>query len=100
MKVNFNLQLCDLNGQPYRKNDVEKTAMTLKDATQEALFSILEADRNDSGAAKYARFQIAQKVHGGGEVDLTPEEIAVIKARIGDAFGAAVVGPAFKILNG
>jgi hypothetical protein len=64
------------------------------------MMAILEQDSDENGESKFQRFMIAQKVHTGSEVELTPEEVASIKKRIGLAFGAAVVGPAFTILNG
>ncbi len=100
MKINVASYIVDLNGNPRMKNEGTKEPLTVKDVALEALMSVLDADRGETGEMKFKRFEIAQKVNAGSEVELQPEEIAIIKQRIGVAFGAAVVGPAYKILNG
>jgi hypothetical protein len=74
---------------------------TLKDAAIEALLATFgEADARTTGTEKFKRYNLAQKVHAGGEVDLTPEEVSLIKERVGTGYNAAVVGAAYLLLNG
>lgn len=96
MKVNFDLALTDFDG-----NDLTEKNETfrLKRAAIEALMVMFPEER-DEGEHKYKRFDLASRVHKGGEQEVTPEEAALIKQRIGKLYGPAVVGPAYKLLNG
>lgn len=97
MKINFDSQLVHLDGVALKTNDVP---LTLKGASIEALMTLVESDRKASGEVKFKRYELAVKVKGGGEVEVTPEEIVMLKERIGEVYGPAVVGPAYKLLNG
>lgn len=97
MKINFDTTLIHLDGTKLKVKDAD---MSLKFAATEALMQIAESDRTASGEAKYKRYELAVKVNAGGEVEITPEEAALLKQRIGEIFGPAVVGPAYKLLNG
>lgn len=97
MKINFDSVLKHISGENLKTNGED---LTLKGASIEALIAIAESDRNATGEDKFKRYEIAMKVNAGGEVELTPEEVAVIKKRVGEVFGVAVVGPAYKLLNG
>lgn len=97
MIVNFDSNLPDLNGKPLPKND--KEALPLKDVCIEALMAMVMEERVN-GETKFKRYELALKINKGGEIDVTPEEATMLKERIGTMFGPAVVGPAFKILNG
>lgn len=97
MKINFDAVLHHIDGKPLKTQESE---MTLKTASVESLMAIIREDEQATGAVKLARYELAVKVNAGGEVDLTPEEAAILKDRIGKVFGVAVVGPAYKLLNG
>lgn len=97
MKINFNTVLTHIDGEPLKNKGKE---LTLKAASVEALMMILESDRSATGEAKFKCYELAAKVHGGDEVEITPEDATLLKKRIGEAYGAAVVGPAYKLLNG
>jgi hypothetical protein len=43
---------------------------------------------------------LAEKLYKAAEVDVEPEDIVLIKAKIGAVYGPAVVLPAYKLLNG
>ena len=49
---------------------------------------------------KYDCYKLAQRVADGGEQDLKPEEVVLLKKRISDSFGPIIVGRAYDILNG
>lgn len=102
MKINFDTVLKGLDGAALKfATSVEETRdMTLKDASISGLTSHVAGDEHTSGEDKFKRYQLAQKVYAGGEVELTPEESSLIKQRIGKCYGPVVVGPAFVALNG
>ena len=57
-------------------------------------------DEKIGGDVKFKRHQIAARIYGKQYAELTIEEIALIKELIGKAYGPAVVGPAFNLLEG
>jgi hypothetical protein len=97
MKINFDAFLIHLDGKPLTDKNGD---VNLKTVAVESLMVVIESDRTTKGEVKFMRYKLAEKVNSGGEVELTPEEAAMLKQRIGDVFGTAVVGPAFKLLNG
>lgn len=96
MKINVDTVLKQLNGLPLKEGDND---FTLKSAAIEALM-LMSPDDQAGGEEKFSRYNLAIKVNAGGEVELTPEEAAMIKQRIGKIFGPSVLGPAWTLLNG
>lgn len=95
MKIDMSQTLLDLGGLPLRNND---EILTLGSVSIEALVLVQRDDRVNGGE-KFKRYQIAQKIHGKDLIDLTLDEIVLIKDLIGKAYGPAVVGPAFNLLE-
>ena len=80
-------------------NKTGRPQITLKRVAVNALQAIFEDERNLDGSEKLKRWQLAMKIHLGGDVDLTTEEIALVKKLIGKLYGASVVGPAWTALE-
>jgi hypothetical protein len=93
--VDFSTVLIGADGKPMPNGDKK---LTLGDVAGAALMSTLEEDKNSTGAEKYKLFKLAQKVVGN-KGPFTVEDMALIKARIGKAYGPGVVGPAFELLD-
>lgn len=98
MKINFDSTLKHIDGKDLTIK--EGVGLTLKAACIESLMQITDSDRNASGEVKFKRYELAVKVSAGGEVEITPEEATMLKERVGEVYGPAVVGPAYKLLNG
>lgn len=99
MKINFSAVLCLLNGDAIQYQDRgDVRPMELRDASIEALMST--SNSLPDGETKFRAYQLASRLQVGGEVDLTPEEAVTIREKIGVAYGANVVGPAYLLLNG
>lgn len=96
MKINFDTTLKHIDGQDL--TDEKKKPIALKAVCIEALMQIVP-NEHTSGTVKFERYQLAKKVNGG-EVEITPEEVTMLKERIGVVYGVAVVGPAYTLLNG
>jgi hypothetical protein len=98
MKLNMESKLLSIKGLPLLMKDEkgETFELTLGSAALEAMLS----DRGGDGASKYNQYKLAQKLAAGGEIDLLPEEVSEIKARIGMVFNPAVIGASYDILNG
>lgn len=98
MKVDFSTVLTDFKGHPLA--DGKGPSLTLGVAAENALVGMTPQAQQESGEQKYRNWKLAQLASVGGVVDLTPEDAAVIKAKIGEFYSAAVVGPAYELLNG
>jgi len=101
MKVQFGAVLKSITGEPLFEmaEDGKKEDVTLKRAVINALMAILPDEKNIGGEEKLKRYLLAQKIQGGN-LEVTPEEVTMIKQLVGKVYGTAVVGPAFKLLNG
>lgn len=97
MKIDFTTVLTDLEGKPILKGEVP---ITLKEAALEALLATFPNDQDgaNTGKGKFERFQLALKCEGTAE--LSVEEVATIKKRIGEAWGSLIVGRAWGLLEG
>jgi hypothetical protein len=99
MLVNVNQVLKTLDGQTMKDNDGKGNAIdaTVKMAIVNAVLSPVE---RESGIDKVKKFNLAQKIYGSDEIDLTAEEISLIKERVGDTFAPIIVGQVWNILEG
>lgn len=94
MIKNFDVQILDLNDEPEVENDKPLMASLI---VRNALFATLQEDTD--GVEKNTRYELWQRIKGGGDVDITPEEIVMLKIRIGKVFNVNAVGQLYKILN-
>lgn len=98
MKIDFNSTLKHIDGKDLTVTDA-KIGLTLKAVCIEALMQIVPHE-SPSGEVKFKRYELALKVNEGGATDITPEEATMLKECIARVYGVAVVGPAWKLLNG
>lgn len=99
MKLNVNEVIKDMDGKaietPKAIKDgkvVEVEKLTVKKILMEALLQTAEQDRNMDGVVKFERYLLAQKINSGGIVELTVEQAATIKKRVGEICTPLVVG--------
>jgi hypothetical protein len=93
MKRNFDAPILNLDGVPFA--DVK----TLKDAALLTFQQGVEGDDKLSGQQRVDLFLIAHKIAKGGIVDLTAEEVATLKVRIGKLPSIVLVGRAWPLLD-
>ena len=103
MQIDFSQVLNGFDGTPLRQIKVEgqpPEAITLRDAAVEALNRPEPREQIDE-VEKLKRFTLSLKVYGsrGDGADLTVEDIALIKQRIGKIFPPIVVGRSFELLD-
>ncbi|KKN29313.1 hypothetical protein LCGC14_0845230 [marine sediment metagenome] len=96
MKIDISKLLKGLDGKPLVNQEEE---LTLGNVMGTALLMVY-TDEQIGGDVKYKRHQIAQRLYGQKTIELSIEEIALIKDLIGKAYGPTVVGPAFDMLEG
>jgi hypothetical protein len=98
MKIKTDQSLKTLEGKEIKDG---KNAITLKNIMVEACLTNLKGDDGQSGEEKLKLYQLATKVQEAKkEIDLTIEEIALIKERIGRGYNILTVGQAWQMLEG
>ncbi len=102
MKIDFNTELKDLRGKPIPLTiDNVSVNATLLEACVESLMCLFDNERTEEGKSKYERWKLAEKLMKSvsGVVDLSVEEIAKLKKRVGKRYSPLIVGPAYSILD-
>jgi len=99
MLVKVDVPLTTFDGQTMKDNDGEGKAIdaTLKMAIVNGLLSPVQ---NEKGVEKVKKYELARKVYSSDEVDLTAEEITLIKERVGETFAPVIVGQCWEALEG
>lgn len=96
MKLNLNQPIIGLDG-VIKEGDKD---LTLKTVVVRALATPLDSDKSIGAEKVAARWALAIKLNMGGEVEVTPEQCAELKARVAEVFVLNVSGPAMVMLNG
>jgi len=103
MKRNFDTTFKQLNGDDLKDGGAATAGvdavLSLKVVSVNSLLAPFEVDKNLSGEEKLRRYLLATKIHAGGEVDLTAEDISLLKLLIGRGYSALIVGQAFLMLE-
>ena len=101
LAIDFNQPIRDGKGDEVKAGD--KTA-TLGSICETALTSSYrdEVDAQTgketiTGEEKYRRWKLASRLHGN--VNLSPEDLALVKKFVGKAFTPQIVGPAWDMLD-
>lgn len=80
-------------------NKTGRPQITLKRAAVNAVQAMFEDERNLDGSEKLKRWQLAMRIHLGGDVDLSADEITLVKKLVGKLYGPSVVGPVWTALE-
>lgn len=97
MKVNLQQVLKGLDGKPLKNEEGKE--VNLEKVCVGALTNMLPTEQA-TGEVKFKRFQLAQKISGQKEVELTIEEVAMIKERVGVLHSPLVLGITYQMLEG
>lgn len=95
-EINFGSILQDADGEPIKEGE---KPLTLGRAALMALTLTLPEDSAMTGEEKFKLGALASRVYTDKPVDLSAEEIATLKKRIGKAFNALVVFRAWPMLD-
>lgn len=105
-EIDFSKKIVDLDGKPIPSTKAEDApALDLKTVAEIAILSEKPQDPRDPRSLppdpteKLKRFALALKIHHGGVVDVSAEEIAQIKSAISNMYNAFVFGRAVEILD-
>lgn len=96
MKLNFSTPILDLEGKPCKVGEKETTLGTV---VIEALMAVFPDEQNLLGETKLKRFRLAEVAIKGGEQDLSVDDVSMIKALVGKAYGPLVVGRVYDMLD-
>ena len=102
MKRNLNVVLKTLDGQPLKEehNGTARDVLLSRLAVN-ALLANYEDEKNLSGDDKVKRFKLAQQINDAdGEVEVTAEQVSLLKSLIAKGYTPLVVGQAYEILEG
>lgn len=104
MKINFSTVLKDMSGakpliaatDPNEPD--KKETMTLAKVACDAIMAEMP-DEKRSGKQKAEAYELALRIMAGRTIEISIEEAALIKDRIGKAYGALVVGQCWPLLE-
>lgn len=95
MKLETGTPLTTFTGEPI--NDAQGP-VTIGKVAIAALLANLNDDA-PTAEEKMWRYNLARRLHVGGEVEITAEDAALIKRLVGKAYGAVVVGPVYEAIG-
>lgn len=100
MKFNMQLELMGFNGDPIKKSEKDDSPVTLGETLSMACVNASPQKYTD-GDAKLKIYRVLQKVgvKDVEEVELKAEEVALLKALVGDMYGVTVVGAVYDLLE-
>lgn len=119
MKINMTTVLTSLDGKPIeemeryenltfvstektpdeRVQHVRRKKLILRDVCTQAFASPIDSDKGASGMEKNKWFLLSLKIQQNDEVDLTSEEISLLKNRIGKVYTILIVGRSYELLD-
>jgi hypothetical protein len=99
--INFDQPLTAIDGKPIMQNpqDPKSAAVTLGDVAVNALETQTQDDAKMTGLDKFKLDALAHKIYKNKAADLTPDEVASIKDRIGKIYPQLFVGAAWRLLD-
>lgn len=89
---NMDIELKAFDGEVIK--DVDKP-LTMKMVVVSALLTP-EADKKPNGDESAKRYKLAFRLYDGGEQDLKPEELTLIKMLVGQSYTPLVVGQVYE----
>ncbi len=99
MEISFNRQLIDLDGKEIQ--DEAGRPATLRTVAVNALVATFQDEASLPGEEKLKRWGLALKIKDSPDpVELSAEEITLVKKLIGKGYGTIVVGQAWQMIEG
>ncbi len=94
MKRNFDGAVTDYDGKPLMElgADGKPHELTIKEVCIRALNNVAANEQAVAVDEQMKRFRLARRINRGGEVELTAEDITLLKTRIALMFAPVVTG--------
>lgn len=100
MKIDFSAKMTDLAGEVVKVNDKgEEKDWLLSNVVTNALTVALPGDDKLEAPEKLRMGILAQEVYGKAEIAVSPEDVTLIRERVGKAYGPLVVMKAYELLD-
>ena len=99
MKLELDAVIKNIDETPIKVDTDKEKILTLKDVCINSLLAMFDEEKHDDGTKKVSRFTLAMKLQGG-DGDVTVEEMATIKERIGKMYMTVIVGRAYALIEG
>ena len=77
----------------------KKDPLTMKIVCTNSLLTPAQEDKNIDGNEKAKRFELAMRIYTEDEIDLSIDELKLLKDLIGKLYTPLVVGRAYQILD-
>lgn len=90
--------LIGYNGTPVTKSEEDNSPVPLGDALSMACANA-NPQTHTTGEAKMKIYRVLQKVNVKGDAELEAEDVALLKTLVGEAYGVAMVGTIYDILE-
>lgn len=95
MLINFDQIMKNMDGTDMLEND---KSIPMKTFISNALLSV-HLEPNISGMDKFKRGELAKKVYDGGNLEISSEDITMIKDAVGKYYPPLVVLPVFSYIE-
>lgn len=101
-KIDFSTEMLDLNAEVIKfPENGEQKVLTLKKVAIEALQGVFEDEKSLSQEEKLKRFFLANDISKAKEpIEITSEQIVLIKQLVNKAYSTLVVGRVHQLLEG
>lgn len=98
MKLNTLTVLKNVDGEPLIEPDAkgEVSEVVLRKVLVNAL--MIPAEK-DTGTQKVEKYMLAMDIQKNDEVEVTPEQIVLLKSAVEKPYGPIVVGPVWNLLD-
>lgn len=94
---NFDALIKDMDGKDFIENG---KPLAVKTILMNACIATYSPQKDDpSGEEKAMRFALAVRLNAGGDVEVSPEEIVLLKKLVGYGWSPLVVGQIYEYLN-
>lgn len=99
MKIDLNQVIRDARGNPMPDGGPDAPPFTLCAALFRAMNTTFDSDNGMPAEKQRSLYLLTMKVAPGGEVDLSAEDIVLLKERVSKAFHFMIVGRCHDLLD-
>jgi len=99
MALDFTQPITTLDGKPFKDPSGQVSDITLAVIAENALLQAYSDETNLSGEDKIKRYTLARKIEDNKKVDLSAEEIALLKKLIAKSYNPLITGQSWHMLD-
>lgn len=99
MNINFDAVILDQRGKPMLASSEGEETVKLGAIAEQALLAAYADENGLPAGEKVRRYKLFNKVSVGGEIDITAEEVTLLKQCIGKGYPPLIVGRAYDLIE-